>query len=144
MQRCELISVDVDGRSGEAEYLQVARQVRDQIISGKLPVGERLPSSRTMQAAGVGRVTWMRALAELESQGLVTIRKGQTAWVTSRPAVVVVEVRAGDRIAARAATEDERGTLGAGRLSPVLVITRADGAVEVHPAAVTVCSVTCS
>ena len=136
--------IAVDDNSGEPEYQQVARQLRERIISGQLPVGEQLPSSRAMLAErGIGRVTWHRAVEALRVQGLVTIRKGQGAWVTARPAVRVLEVRAGDRVSARPPTEAERAELGGGLLSPVLVVTRADGSAEVHSAAVTVCAVTC-
>ncbi len=136
--------ISVDDRSSEPEYLQVARQLRERIISGELPVGGRLPSSRAARAEyRVGRVTWGRAVEQLRVQGLVAVRKGQGAWVTARPAVQVLEVTIGDRISARVPTEEERGRLSAGLLSPVLVVTRADGSQEVHPAAVTVCSVTC-
>lgn len=132
----------VDDGSGESEYLQVARALRQQIIDGELEVGEQLPSSRSAKDEHqIGRTTWGRAVAELRRQGLVSIRKGQGAWVTARPAVKVVEVAAGDRVTSRAATEGERERLGTGPLTHVLVVTRADGEVEVHSAAVTVCLV---
>lgn len=134
----------VDDGSGESEYLQVARTLRQQIIDGQIEVGEQLPSSRAAKDQhGVGRTTWGRAVAELRRQGLVSVRKGQGAWVTARPAVRVVEVSAGDRVTSRAATEEERERLGTGPLTPVLVVTRPDGKVEVHSAAVTVCLVAC-
>lgn len=140
-----MLVITVDGASGEAEYLQVARQLRQAIINGDVAVGDQLPSSRAVQAEhGIGRVTWGRAVAELRRQGLVAIRKGQGTWVMARPAVRVVKVTTGDRVAARAATEEERGRLGAGMITPVLVVTRADGSVEVHSAAVTVAAVTTS
>ncbi len=132
----------VEPGSGEPEYLQLARSLRQRIIDGDLPVGEPLPSSRAVRDRhGIGRATYGRAVAELRKQGLVAIRTGQGAWVTARPAVQVLEVGAGDRVAARPPTEDERERLGAGLLTPVLVVTRATGAVEVHSAAVTVCQV---
>ncbi len=134
--------VQIEDGTGEAEYLQLARALRQQIIDGQLPVGEPLPSSRTARDAhGIGRATWGRAVAELRKQGLVSVRKGQGTWVTARPAVRVVEVAAGDRVAARAASETEREDLGAGLLTPVLVVTRAAGGTEVYSAAVTVCAV---
>lgn len=139
--RGELVRVE-DG-TGEAEYLQLARTLRQRIIDGELAVGDPLPSSRAARDEhGIGRATWGRAVAELRKQGLVSIRKGQGAWVTARPAVQVVEVAAGDRVAARAATEEERESLGTGRLTPVLVVIRAGGATEVYSAPVTVCLVT--
>jgi DNA-binding transcriptional regulator YhcF (GntR family) len=140
-----VICVKIEGGSGEAEYLQLARAIRQEIIDGKLPVGEPLPSSRSMKELhGIGRATWGRAVAELKQQGLIAVRKGQGAWVAARPAVQVVEIAAGDRVASRAATEDERTRLGAGLLTPVLVVTRASGATEVYSAAVTICQATCA
>lgn len=133
----------VEDGTGEAEYLQLARALRQQIIDGRLPVGEPLPSSRTVRDVyGIGRGTYGRAVAELRRQGLVAVRKGQGAWVTSRPVVEVVSLGTGDRVASRAAAGDERERLGTGLLTPVLVVTRAGGAVEVYSAAVTVCLVT--
>lgn len=135
--------MEVDSESGEPQYLQLARQVRQRIIDGSLEVGEPLPSSREVLARhGVGRATWGRAVAELRRQGLVSVRRGQGAWVTARPAVRVVALGPGDRVSARAAAEGERESLGAGLLTPVLVVTRADGSREVHDGAVTVCLVT--
>jgi GntR family transcriptional regulator len=140
--RWELIRVD-EG-SAEAEYLQVAHQLRQQIIDGQLAVGEQLPSSRAVKDEyGVGRATYGRALGELQRQGLVMVRKGNGAYVTAAPAVQVVEVGNGDRVGARPPTAAERDRLGTGLLSAVLVVTRADGRVEVHPASLTVCKVTC-
>lgn len=132
----------VDDGSGEAEYLQVARALRQQIIAGEIEVGDPLPSTRAALADfGVGRKTWARAVTELRLQGLVAVRKGQGAWVTARPAVNVVEVTAGDQVATRAATQEERERMGTGPLTSVLVVTRAAGEVEVHSGAVTVCLV---
>lgn len=132
----------VDAQAGEPEYLQIARRLREQIISGELLVGTPLPSSRQAKAEyGVGRQPWMRAVAELRAQGLVTIRKGLGAWVSARPSVSQVEIGPGDRVAVRAATEAERRELQLGLLTPVLVITRASGETEVRSGAVTVCLV---
>jgi hypothetical protein len=50
----------------------------------------------------------------------------------------VVDLSAGDEVSARVPTEAEREQLDTG-LSPVLVVTRADGSEEVFSAAVTVC-----
>lgn len=127
-------------QNGEAEYLQLVRLVRQQIISGEVAVGDQLPSSRVLKEEhGIGRATWGRAVAELRKQGLVAVRRGQGAWVTARPAVRTVELGSGDRVTSRAATGDERERLAVGPLTPVLVVTRAGGETEVYPAAVTVC-----
>lgn len=132
--------VQVQDGTGEAEYLQVARAIRQRIIDGVYRVGEPLPSSRAVKEEhGIGRATWGRAVDELRRQGLVSVRRGLGAWVTARPAVSLVELAAGDRVASRHASDEERERLSTGYLTPVLVVTRASGRVEVYSAAVTVC-----
>lgn len=77
--------VRVDYESGEKVYLQIARAIRDRIISGDLPVGAQIPSGNQIkQEWGVNRLT------------------------------------------------------GAQAVTPVLIVTRADGSVEPYNAAVTV------
>jgi GntR family transcriptional regulator, transcriptional repressor for pyruvate dehydrogenase complex len=53
-------------------YLQVAERIRDAILDGTLPVGEPLPSERSLQVTfGVGRTTVREGLRALEAQGLI-------------------------------------------------------------------------
>ena len=125
--------MQIDYDSGEPVYLQIARLLRDQIIQGELQVGAQLPSGNEMQASrGVTRVTYQR------EAGLVVTRMGKGTFVVAVPMLQVVELSAGDEVTARMATEAEREELDTG-LTPVLVVTRADGTEEVFPAAVTVC-----
>jgi len=75
----------------------VANQVRRQIITGKLPPGEALPSESELQETlGVSRPTLRAAFRILESEHLVTMRRGSRggAWV-SAPTTDVVARRAG-------------------------------------------------
>jgi DNA-binding FadR family transcriptional regulator len=75
----------------------VANQLRRQIITGKLPAGEALPSESQLQKTlGVSRPTLRAAFRILESEHLVTMRRGSRggAWV-SAPTTDVVARRAG-------------------------------------------------
>src|SRR3984885_4004734 len=134
---CHRLHIDYD--SGEPVYLQIARLLRDQIIQGELQVGAQLPSGNEMQASrGVTRVTYQHAVDQLREAGLVVTRAGKGTFVVAVPMMQVIGLSAGDQVTARMPTEAEREQLDTG-LTPVLVVTRADGAEEVFPAAVTVC-----
>jgi DNA-binding GntR family transcriptional regulator len=131
--------VQIDYESGEPVYLQIARLIRDQIIKGELPVGAQIPSGNAIhQSKGVTRMTYQHAVDQLRDAGLVVTRPGRGTFVVAVPVLQVVELRSGDQVTARMPSEAERTDLDTG-LSPVLVVTRADGAQEVHSAAVTVC-----
>ena len=132
--------MQIDYESGEKVYLQIARIIRDRIISGDLPVGAQIPSGNQMkQEWGVNRLTGAQAVEELRKAGLVVTRPGVGTFVAATPALQAVVMRPGDRVISRMPTEEERIRLGTGYLTPVLVITRSDGRVEQYNAAVTVC-----
>ena len=132
--------VHVDYESGEKLYLQIARIVRDRIISGELPVGAQIPSGNQMkQEWGVNRLTGAQAVEELRKAGLVITRPGVGTFVSATPASQVVVLRPGDRVISRMPTEEQRERLSTGYLTPVLIVTRSDGRVEAYNAAVTVC-----
>lgn len=132
--------VQIDYESGEKVYLQIARIIRDRIISGELPVGAQIPSGNQMkQEWGVNRLTGAMAVEELRKAGLVVTRPGVGTFVAATPTLQVVVIRPGDRVVSRMPTEEERVRLATGYLTPVLVVTRSDGCVEQYNAAVTVC-----
>jgi DNA-binding transcriptional regulator YhcF (GntR family) len=134
-------SVQVDYESGEKLYLQIARIIRDRIISGELRVGAQIPSGNQMkQEWGVNRLTGAQAVEELRKAGLVVTRPGVGTFVSATPASQVVGLRPGDQVISRMPTEEERERLSTGYLTPVLIVTRSDGRVEAYNAAVTVCS----
>jgi len=136
----EATRMQIDYESGEKVYLQIARIIRDRIISGELPVGAQIPSGNQMkQEWGVNRLTGAQAVEELRKAGLVMTRPGVGTFVAATPALQVVVMRPGDRVISRMPTEEERLRLGTGYLTPVLVVTRSDGRVEQYNAAVTVC-----
>jgi DNA-binding GntR family transcriptional regulator len=132
--------VQIDYESGEKVYLQIARIIRDRIISGDLAVGAQIPSGNQMKHEwGVNRLTGAQAVEELRKAGLVITRPGVGTFVAATPASQVVALRPGDRVISRMPTEQERERLSTGYLTPVLIVTRADGSVEPYNAAVTVC-----
>ena len=131
--------VRIDYESGERVYLQIVRMIRDMIISGELPVGTQIPSGAQMKREwGVNRLTGAMAVEELRKAGLVVTKPGVGTFVATTPERRTVHLFPGDRVIARMPTEEERARLSTGYVTPLLVITRADGQVEPYNAAVTV------
>ncbi|HNI35288.1 MAG TPA: GntR family transcriptional regulator, partial [Microthrixaceae bacterium] len=59
-------------------YAVLAVELRDRILNGELAEGERLPvEDDLVEQFGVARSTLREALRVLESQGLITIRRGR-------------------------------------------------------------------
>lgn len=64
-------------------YSQLIEQIKQGIVSGVFPSGERLPSVRDMATeAGVNPNTMQRALTELERVGLVYTQRTAGRFVT--------------------------------------------------------------
>jgi DNA-binding GntR family transcriptional regulator len=129
----------LDYESGERVYLQIVRIIRDMIISGELPVGAQIPSGAQMKRRwGVNRLTSAMAMEELRRIGLAVTKPGLGHFVAATPERKDVRLHPGDQVTSRMPTEEEREQLNTGYLTPVLVVTRADGRVEPYNAAVTV------
>jgi DNA-binding FadR family transcriptional regulator len=63
-------------------YIQIADQIRGQILNGAVNAGQQLPSERELaQSLGVSRPTVREALIALEVAGLVEVRVGVGAFV---------------------------------------------------------------
>jgi GntR family transcriptional regulator len=63
-------------------YIQIAEGLLDQIESGELSPGDRLPSERELsEQLGVNRMTLRRAFRMLEGQGLLVRRQGDGTYV---------------------------------------------------------------
>ena len=70
-------------QDGSPVYTQIIGQIRQGIVSGVFPPGERLPSVRDLaMEAGVNPNTMQRALAELERDGLVYSQRTAGRFVT--------------------------------------------------------------
>ena len=64
-------------------YTQLIDQIKVGIVTGTFPPGERLPSVRDLATeAGVNPNTMQRALAQLESEGLVYSQRTAGRFVT--------------------------------------------------------------
>ncbi|MFF8513612.1 GntR family transcriptional regulator [Streptomyces sp. NPDC015492] len=78
----------MDVSSPVPPYEQVRAQLADLILSGQLPIGERLPSVRQLAAdLGLAAGTMARAYRELEHAGLVNSRRGAGTRVTQPPGI---------------------------------------------------------
>jgi DNA-binding transcriptional regulator YhcF (GntR family) len=74
----------LDDRDDVPLYLQIAASVRGAIANGELAPGDRLPTARTLAASlGVNMHTVLRGYAELEEEGLVSLRRGRGVLVTA-------------------------------------------------------------
>ncbi len=118
-------------------YEEVADQIRDLILKGRVKIFEKLPSERVMaEQLGVSRVTVREAVRTLELTGFVTVKEGARGGVFvaqdyDRPLINsirnmvaggdvsiaglftvrrVIEPHAAARLAAHG-TDDERGEL---------------------------------
>jgi GntR family transcriptional regulator len=80
------VTVGVDPMSDRPAYKQIADALRNQIETGQLGPGERLPSESAMtKQFGVAQGTIRQALALLRGEGLVVAEHGRGVFVRSRP-----------------------------------------------------------
>ncbi len=79
------MNIRIDKASKVPVYLQIADQVKSQIISGALPRGSALPSERALaQLVDVHRNTVVKAYGELKSDAWIESRQG-VGYVVSAP-----------------------------------------------------------
>jgi len=70
-------------------YIQLVEKIRIEIVSGNLKSGERLPSVRELAlTAKVNPNTMHKALAELESEGLVYTERTNGKFVTNNKELI--------------------------------------------------------
>jgi len=81
------IASRIDPSAATPLYHQVAAIIRWEIAAGRLAIGARLPSVREVSnAVGVHYHTVRRAWADLDRQGLISVRRGAGARVIRAPA----------------------------------------------------------
>ena len=74
-------------------FEQIAAQIRNELIAGRLRVGSRLPSERALsEQFGVSRNTLREALRSLEHAGLISLHKGASggAFISERSGEAIV------------------------------------------------------
>ena len=76
--------VEVDESSPVPLYVQIAASVRRAIAEGRVTAGTRLPASRDLaEELDVNVHTVQRAYGELRDEGLLQLRQGRGAIVSS-------------------------------------------------------------
>lgn len=82
------MSRNLDPTSDRPLFRQIADALRDDISSGALAEGARLPSEAQLMATyGAARGTVRQAISLLSTEGLITTSHGRGAFVRSRPPV---------------------------------------------------------
>jgi GntR family transcriptional regulator / MocR family aminotransferase len=72
----------LDRSSGEPLRVQLERELREAIRSGRLAAGERLPSSRVLAAElGISRGLVLECYSQLQAEGFLTSRSGSATRV---------------------------------------------------------------
>ena len=73
-------------RSGINLWRQIGETLAREIERGELPPGGRLPASSDLATRfGVNRHTVLRAIAHLQSEGLLRVERGRGTYVVERP-----------------------------------------------------------
>ena len=69
----------------EPIYAQIARQIKQQILSGQLRAGEPLPSIRLLaKELRISVITTKRAYEELEADGFIVTQAGRGIFVAAQ------------------------------------------------------------
>ena len=75
--------------AGRPVYIQLVEQLERAVVTGVYPTGERVPAVRDLAAqAQVNPNTMQRALAEMESRGLLVTQRTAGRTVTSDTALI--------------------------------------------------------
>ncbi|MEU5426756.1 GntR family transcriptional regulator [Streptomyces olivoreticuli] len=82
------MGIEVSRNSGKPRYLQIADDLTEQIRTGALTRGARVPSeSDIMERYGVSQGTVRKAIAELRTAGLIETHHGRGSYVKDLPPV---------------------------------------------------------
>lgn len=78
------VAIHVDSSHPTPVYEQLRQQIETSILSGVLQKGSKLPTVRQLASdLGIATGTVMRAYTELETQGLITKKRGGGSVVSS-------------------------------------------------------------
>ncbi len=78
-----LIPLLQNRQPGKPLYLQICDEIREQIVSGTLMPGDRLPSTRNCATeAGVSRTSVIAAFEQLRAEGYLAARQGSGYYVS--------------------------------------------------------------
>ncbi len=80
-----MMNIQINNSSDDPIYLQIKNQIKAQIISGELQVGEQLPSIRFLaKELRVSMITAKRAFDELELDGFINSVQGKGNFVAAQ------------------------------------------------------------
>jgi GntR family transcriptional regulator len=125
----------IDPSADRAVFRQLADNLRSQIESGALGPGDPLPSElRLAQEFSISRTTVRQAIAQLRTEGLVSVERPRGTFVRVPEEIELITLGRGERVGARMPTDSERRAYRLGEGVPVLMVTSSDGSIKVHPA----------
>lgn len=80
-----MMNIQINNSSDDPIYLQIKNQIKVQIISGDLKVGEQLPSIRFLaKELRISMLTAKRAYDELELDGFINSVQGKGNFVAAQ------------------------------------------------------------
>ncbi|MGF0039735.1 GntR family transcriptional regulator [Peptoniphilaceae bacterium SGI.131] len=86
------MNIQLNNSSDDPIYLQIKNQIKAQIISGDLRVGEKLPSIRFLaKELRISMITAKRAFDELEVEGFINSVQGKGNFVASQNKELIKE-----------------------------------------------------
>ncbi|RVU97247.1 GntR family transcriptional regulator [Coriobacteriales bacterium OH1046] len=78
------MEIVIRNSSDKPIYEQIASQIRDDILTGKITPGEALPSIRSLAASlRISAITTKRAYSDLEAQGYIETVPGKGCFVSA-------------------------------------------------------------
>ncbi|WP_194917512.1 GntR family transcriptional regulator [Catenulispora rubra] len=108
--------MSIDPTDPRSSSRQIADALREEIVSGRIVPGERLPSeSRLVETYGTASQTVKQAIGLLKAEGLVEGRKGSGVYVRQAPVITRVDMSRfsrSKRAAGRAAQQAEAEAAG--------------------------------
>jgi DNA-binding transcriptional regulator YhcF (GntR family) len=125
----------IDPSADRAVFRQLADILRGQIDSGELGPGDPLPSElRLAQEFSISRTTVRQAIAQLRTEGLVSVERPRGTFVRVPEEIQLITLARGERVSARMPTDAERRSYRLAEGVPVFVVISTDGTKKVHPA----------
>ncbi|MFI6819696.1 GntR family transcriptional regulator [Micromonospora sp. NPDC050187] len=116
-------------------YRELADILREQITSGQIRPGHRLPSEKVLaQTYGVAGKTARAALLLLRQEGLAAAVRGYGVVVQERAEPEVIVAEPGSTVSSRPPTPEERETYGVAEGWSLLIVTDPVGVQWLYPA----------
>lgn len=111
----ENINFSLDNGSGVPVYRQIINQIENAVVSGRMAVGDRLPTIRSLAVSlKINPNTIAKAYNELEIRGIVQTQVGSGTYIADKKPDVADARQKRLREAAERFLQ-EAGELGAGR-----------------------------